>query len=70
MAHYQRSWFQLLLAESYLARIDHLQRSFRLAVPIEQLASLNELAHLREYALRLLDECRPSRIHSVARARH
>jgi hypothetical protein len=56
MAQYQRSWFQLLLAESYLARIERLQRTYRLPCPIEQIASLNELTRLREYALRLLDE--------------
>jgi len=54
MAQYQRSWFHLLLGESYLARIEHLRRRWDLARPAEQIASLNELAHLREYALRLL----------------
>ena len=56
MAQYQRSWFHLLLGESYLSRIEHLRRLWGLARPVEQFASLNELAHLREYALRLLDE--------------
>jgi hypothetical protein len=56
MAQYQRSWFQLLLAESYLGRIELLQRTYRLPCTIEQIASFNELARLREYALRLLDE--------------
>ena len=55
MAQYQRSWFQLLLGESYLSRIEHLRRLWGLARPVEQVASLNELAQLREYALRLLD---------------
>jgi alkylation response protein AidB-like acyl-CoA dehydrogenase len=68
MAHYQRSWFQLLLVEIHLARIDHLQRAYHLAVPIDQRASLNELSQLREYALRLLDEAaRPAAILSLAR---
>jgi hypothetical protein len=56
MAQYQRSWFQLLLAESYLARIERLQHTYRLPGTVEQIASVNELARLREYALRLLDE--------------
>lgn len=68
MAQYQRSWFQLLLGESYLARIEHLQRQWSLPRPLEQMASLNELARLREYALRLLDEAtRPSAVESLAR---
>lgn len=54
MAQYQRSWFHLLLGEGYLARIEHLRRRWDLPRPVEQVASLNELAHLREYALRLL----------------
>jgi hypothetical protein len=68
MAQYQRSWFQLLLGEGYLARIEHLQRRWNLLRPVEQIASLNELARLREYALRLLDEAgAPSAIESLAR---
>jgi hypothetical protein len=68
MAQYQRSWFQLLLGESYLARIEHLQCRWNLPRPPEQLASLNELARLREYALRLLDEAEsPSAVESLAR---
>jgi hypothetical protein len=55
MAQYQRSWFHLLLGESYLSRIQHLRRQWGLARPVEQVASLNELMHLREYALRLMD---------------
>jgi hypothetical protein len=55
MAQYQRSWFHLLLGECYLARIEHLRRRWDLARPVEQIASLNELGHLRAYALRLLD---------------
>ena len=56
MAQYQRSWFQLLLGESYLARIEHLQRQWDLERSVAQIAGLNELACMREYALRLLDE--------------
>jgi alkylation response protein AidB-like acyl-CoA dehydrogenase len=56
MAQYQRSWFQLLLGESYLERIERLHCQWDLPRPIEQVASLNELARLREYALRLLDD--------------
>jgi hypothetical protein len=68
MAQYQRSWFQLLLGESYLARIESLQRQWNLPQSIEQVASLNELARLREYALRLLDEAvAPSAVESLAR---
>jgi alkylation response protein AidB-like acyl-CoA dehydrogenase len=68
MAQYQRSWFQLLLGEAYLARIEHLQRQWNLPIPREQVASLNELARLREYALRLLDEAaRPSAVESLSR---
>ena len=44
MAQYQRSWFQLLLGESYLARIEHLQRSGNWRAPSQQIAELNELA--------------------------
>jgi hypothetical protein len=55
MAQYQRSWFHLLLGEGYLARIEHLRRRWHLSRAVEQVASLNELAHLRGYALRLLD---------------
>lgn len=68
MAQYQRSWFQLLLGESYLARIEHLHRRWGLARTVEQIASLNELAHLREYALRLLDgTTAPSNVESLSR---
>ena len=68
MAQYQRSWFQLLLGESYLARIERLQREWNLTCPVEQMASLNELSRLREYALRLLDEAAlPNAVQSLAR---
>jgi len=68
MAQYQRSWFHLLLGEGYLARIEHLRRRFGLARPVELIASLNELAHLREYALRLLDgTTAPSNVELLSR---
>jgi alkylation response protein AidB-like acyl-CoA dehydrogenase len=56
MAQYQRSWFQLLLGEAYRARIQHLREQWQLPASDEQLANLEELACLRAYALRLLDE--------------
>ena len=68
MAQYQRSWFQLLLGESYLARIEHLHRKLDLPRPLEQRASINELAQLREYSLRLLDDAEsPRAIESLSR---
>jgi alkylation response protein AidB-like acyl-CoA dehydrogenase len=68
MAQYQRSWFHLLLGESYLARVERLQHQWDLPRPIGQLASLNELAQLREYAQRLLDEAAsPRAVESLSR---
>jgi hypothetical protein len=68
MAQYQRSWFHLLLGEGYLARIEHLRRRWDLARPVEQVASLNELGHLRAYALRLLDgTAAPGNVESLSR---
>ena len=67
VAQYQRSWFQLLLGESYLARIESLQDRWSLPRPAEQGVSLNELARLREYALRLLNDATPSAVESLAR---
>jgi len=68
MAQYQRSWFQLLLGEGYLARMERLHRQWDLPRPIEQLASLNELTQLREYSLRLLDDCAsPKAVDSLSR---
>ncbi|HEU4779047.1 MAG TPA: hypothetical protein VFS58_04115 [Steroidobacteraceae bacterium] len=68
MAHYQRSWFQLLLGESYLARIERLRQQWKLSCPVEQLASLNELALLRDYSLRLLNQAAsPGAIESLSR---
>jgi alkylation response protein AidB-like acyl-CoA dehydrogenase len=68
MAQYQRSWFELLLGETYLARMDRLHQQWRLPRPIEQRASLNELAQLREYSLRLLDDAGSSQaVQSLSR---
>lgn len=53
---YQRCWFHLFLAETYLARLERLHRIWGLPRSAEQLMSLNELSQLREYALRLLDD--------------
>jgi alkylation response protein AidB-like acyl-CoA dehydrogenase len=68
MTQYQRSWFQLLLGESYLARIEHLYQAWNLPLAPELLASLGELVHLRAYALHLLDRAiDPSAIEALAR---
>jgi alkylation response protein AidB-like acyl-CoA dehydrogenase len=68
MTQYQRSWFHLLLGEAYLARIERLHRQWRLPCPVEQRASLNELAQLREYSLRLLDDAEsPRSLESLSR---
>jgi alkylation response protein AidB-like acyl-CoA dehydrogenase len=56
MAQYQRSWFQLLLGEAYLARIERLHRRWDLPREGERIASLNELSLLKSYALQLLDD--------------
>lgn len=56
MTQYQRSWFQLLAAEAHLARLEHLRRRWQLPHAPEDIAGFNELALLRRYAMRLLDE--------------
>jgi hypothetical protein len=53
---YQRCWFHLFLAEVYLARLERLHQVWGLRRSAEQVMSLNELAQLREYALRMLDD--------------
>jgi hypothetical protein len=53
---YQRCWFHLFLAETYLARLERLHQVWGLRRSDEQILSLNELSQLREYALRLLDD--------------
>ncbi len=60
MAQYQRSWFQLLLGDSYLARIEHLQRQWELPRSAAEIASLNEVTLLKQYSLRLFDEAASS----------
>lgn len=68
MSQYQRSWFELLLGEAYLARIEQLQQIYDLPRPVEHVASLNELAQLREYALTLLDAAaEPRAVESLSR---
>lgn len=56
IAQYQRSWFQLLLVEVYLARVARLRDVWNLAASPADVANLNELALMKAYALRLLDE--------------
>ena len=68
MAQYQRSWFQLLLGDGYLARIECLQRQWELPRTAAEIASLNEVGLLREYSLRLFDEAAsPSAVESLSR---
>jgi alkylation response protein AidB-like acyl-CoA dehydrogenase len=58
MTHYQRSWFQMLLCEAYLRRVEVLRERFGLVRSLESTVNLHELALLRDYALRLLGEAR------------
>jgi hypothetical protein len=67
MTQYQRSWFHLLLAEAYRARVERLMQQHSIPRSTDLLASRNELAFLREYALRLLDEAKPRTMESLAR---
>jgi hypothetical protein len=68
ISHYQRSWFHLLLGESYVARIERLHRDWDLPRSVEQVASLNEVALLRSYAVRLLgDAVTPTVVDSLCR---
>jgi hypothetical protein len=60
IADYQRCWFQLFLTDIHLARLEQLHRDWGLKRGVEEIASINEVSRLREYALRLLDEF-PSR---------
>jgi hypothetical protein len=55
-ADYQRCWFHLFLSDMYLARLERLHQVWGLPRSAEHIVSLNELAQLRAYALRLLDE--------------
>jgi len=56
ISDYQRSWFHLFLAETYFARLERLQRVWRLPRTAEHIVSCNEVSRLREYSLRLLDD--------------
>ena len=56
---YQRCWFHLFLADTYLARLERLHQLWGLPRSDEQVMSLNELSQLRAYALRLLDDFSP-----------
>jgi hypothetical protein len=68
MAQYQRSWFQLLLSEAYLARIERLHAQWDLPRSMERIASLNELSFLRKFSLCLLNEAvSPAAIATLAR---
>jgi hypothetical protein len=53
---YQRCWFHLFLADLYLARLERLQQAGGFVRSTEHIVNLTELAQLRAYALRLLDE--------------
>lgn len=53
---YQRCWFHLFLGDLYLARLERLHLAWSLPRSLELIMSLSELSHLRDYALRLLDE--------------
>lgn len=68
VTQYQRSWFHLLVGECYLARIDELSQRLALPRGCEQLVARNELALLRDYAGRLLNEAgRQDVIETLAR---
>jgi len=54
---YQRSWFHLLLADAYLARIERLQQDWALPYAAEHRLQLDEVACLRRFAAQLLDQC-------------
>jgi hypothetical protein len=56
ISDYQRCWFHLFLAEMYLARVEHLHRVWSLPSTAEHVVSVHEVARLREYSLRLLDD--------------
>jgi hypothetical protein len=53
---YQRSWFHLLIGNVYLARVERLYLEHRIEVTSEDRIERNEIAHLRAYCLRLLDD--------------
>jgi alkylation response protein AidB-like acyl-CoA dehydrogenase len=68
MSRYQRSWFQLLLAASHLARIERLRQHWQMEPSPQERATLNEIACLQDYALQLLDRAdAPGAVSSLAR---
>ncbi len=68
MAQYQRSWFQLLLGESYLARIERLQRQWEVATFGCGYREPQRSGLLKEYSLRLFDEAAsPNAVESLSR---
>ena len=56
MTQYQRSWFQLLAGEAHLARLETLRKRWQTPRTPEDHMRLNELALLRDYARRLLND--------------
>lgn len=56
ISDYQRSWFHLLIAEIYLARVEHLRDAHGLPQMTEYSASRSEVARLRQQSLQLLDD--------------
>jgi hypothetical protein len=56
VSDYQRCWFHLFLADIYLARLVHLHRIRGLPPSAAHVVTLNEVAHLRDYSLCLLDD--------------
>lgn len=56
ISDYQRSWFHLLIAEIYLARVEHLRDAHGLPQMAEYSASRSEVARLRQRSLQLLDD--------------
>jgi len=67
IADYQRCWFQLFLTDIHLARLEQLHRDWGLRRNVEEMASINEVSRLREYALRLLDEFPTRGIEALSR---
>lgn len=56
ISDYQRSWFHLLIAEIYLARVEHLRDAHGLPQMTQYSASRSEVARLRQQSLQLLDD--------------
>jgi hypothetical protein len=67
MTQYQRSWFQLLAGEAHLARMETLRKRWQMPRTPEDLMRANELALLRDYARRLLnDPAKPTAMRALA----